>query len=169
MASQALEENRATLTDMVAFKRTDAAFHPALAKIGNNPVFAALHGATSSGWRCSDRLPCARKGSPSGRRKAISKFTMRWRPTSPTRRGKRWIVICAKPRNTTRMERKQAHEPAAGRSRRVGMTCKSFDLDHAPGTPSSVHGRRTTGLQDLSVRGILGRNRPQRPTTRRKR
>jgi DNA-binding FadR family transcriptional regulator len=46
---KALEENRNSLDDMAAFERTDLAFHLALAEIGNNPVFAALHGAIS-GW-----------------------------------------------------------------------------------------------------------------------
>ena len=40
----ALEANRAALPDMTAFERTDVAFHFALASIGDNPVFAALHG-----------------------------------------------------------------------------------------------------------------------------
>ena len=42
--SAALEANRAALQDMAAFERTDVAFHFALASIGDNPVFAALHG-----------------------------------------------------------------------------------------------------------------------------
>ena len=39
---------------MVAFERTDVEFHLALAKIGNSPVFAALHGAIS-GWLALQR------------------------------------------------------------------------------------------------------------------
>lgn len=39
----ALDANRAALDDMGAFERTDVAFHFALASIGKNPVFAALH------------------------------------------------------------------------------------------------------------------------------
>ncbi len=42
--SAALEANRAALQDMAAFERTDVDFHFALASIGENPVFAALHG-----------------------------------------------------------------------------------------------------------------------------
>ena len=40
----ALEANRSALHDMTDFERTDVAFHFALASIGDNPVFAALHG-----------------------------------------------------------------------------------------------------------------------------
>jgi GntR family transcriptional repressor for pyruvate dehydrogenase complex len=40
----ALESNRAALQDMPEFERTDVAFHFVLASIGDNPVFAALHG-----------------------------------------------------------------------------------------------------------------------------
>ena len=52
--SEALEENRAALDDMVRFEETDVAFHLALAKIGDNPVFAALHGAISE-WLSMQR------------------------------------------------------------------------------------------------------------------
>jgi GntR family transcriptional repressor for pyruvate dehydrogenase complex len=45
----ALEANRAALDDMAAFERTDVTFHFALASIGENPVFAALHGGIA-GW-----------------------------------------------------------------------------------------------------------------------
>ncbi len=45
----ALEFNRASLEDMAAFERTDVGFHYALASIGDNPVFAALHGGIA-GW-----------------------------------------------------------------------------------------------------------------------
>jgi DNA-binding FadR family transcriptional regulator len=41
--SAALDANRTALNDMSAFERTDVAFHFALASIGDNPVFAALH------------------------------------------------------------------------------------------------------------------------------
>ena len=50
----ALEANRATLDDMAAFERTDVAFHFALASIGDNPVFAALHGGIA-GWLSMQR------------------------------------------------------------------------------------------------------------------
>ncbi|MHA1549490.1 MAG: FCD domain-containing protein [Alphaproteobacteria bacterium] len=43
----ALETNRASLGDIVAFERTDVAFHRTLAEIGDNPVFGALHEALS--------------------------------------------------------------------------------------------------------------------------
>ena len=52
--SAALESNRATLDDMAAFERTDVAFHFALASIGDNPVFAALHGGIA-GWLSMQR------------------------------------------------------------------------------------------------------------------
>jgi GntR family transcriptional repressor for pyruvate dehydrogenase complex len=50
----ALEANRAALNDMAAFERTDVAFHFALASIGDNPVFAALHGGIA-GWLSMQR------------------------------------------------------------------------------------------------------------------
>lgn len=50
----ALEANRAALDDMAAFERTDVAFHFALARIGDNPVFAALHGGIA-GWLSMQR------------------------------------------------------------------------------------------------------------------
>jgi GntR family transcriptional repressor for pyruvate dehydrogenase complex len=50
----ALEANRAALEDMAAFERTDVAFHFALASIGDNPVFAALHGGIA-GWLSMQR------------------------------------------------------------------------------------------------------------------
>ncbi len=52
--SAALEANRATLNDMAAFERTDVAFHFSLASIGDNPVFAALHGGIA-GWLSMQR------------------------------------------------------------------------------------------------------------------
>jgi GntR family transcriptional regulator, sialic acid-inducible nan operon repressor len=51
---KALEANRAALDDMAAFERTDVAFHFALASIGDNPVFAALHGGIA-GWLSKQR------------------------------------------------------------------------------------------------------------------
>ena len=50
----ALEANRSTLDDMSAFERSDVAFHFALASIGDNPVFAALHGGIA-GWLSMQR------------------------------------------------------------------------------------------------------------------
>jgi len=50
----ALEANRSAIDDMTAFERTDVAFHLVLAEIGQNPVFAALHGAIA-GWLALQR------------------------------------------------------------------------------------------------------------------
>ena len=40
---EALERNRASLGNMAAFEQTDVEFHLAVAEIGGNPVFGALH------------------------------------------------------------------------------------------------------------------------------
>jgi DNA-binding FadR family transcriptional regulator len=49
-----LEANRAALSDMGEFERTDVAFHLTLAEIGQNPIFGALHGAIA-GWLSKQR------------------------------------------------------------------------------------------------------------------
>ncbi|WP_395662202.1 FCD domain-containing protein [Aestuariivirga sp.] len=49
-----LKINREALGDMDAFERSDIAFHLALAEIGGNPVFSALHAAISE-WLALQR------------------------------------------------------------------------------------------------------------------
>lgn len=50
----ALDANREAVDDMGVFERTDVAFHLALAEIGQNPIFGALHVAIV-GWLSMQR------------------------------------------------------------------------------------------------------------------
>jgi GntR family transcriptional repressor for pyruvate dehydrogenase complex len=49
-----LVKNRDALPDLEAFERSDVAFHLALAEIGGNPVFSALHAAIAE-WLALQR------------------------------------------------------------------------------------------------------------------
>ena len=50
----ALTANRDAMGDTAAFQRTDVEFHFVIAKIGNNPVFTALHSAIAE-WLTNQR------------------------------------------------------------------------------------------------------------------
>ncbi|MXW87748.1 MAG: FCD domain-containing protein, partial [Boseongicola sp. SB0667_bin_21] len=50
----ALVANRDGMGDTAAFERTDVEFHLAIAKIGDNPVFTALHSAIAE-WLTNQR------------------------------------------------------------------------------------------------------------------
>ena len=50
----ALKANKDAIDDLSEFEKTDVAFHLAIAKIGNNPVFPALHAGISE-WLSNQR------------------------------------------------------------------------------------------------------------------
>ncbi len=51
----ALRANQNSMGDVAAFERTDVEFHLAIARIGNNPVFTALHSAIAE-WLRNQRV-----------------------------------------------------------------------------------------------------------------
>jgi GntR family transcriptional repressor for pyruvate dehydrogenase complex len=57
----ALAANRAAITNLPAFKRTDVEFHTALAAVTRNPIFAALNEALSE-WLAEQRSTTASAG-----------------------------------------------------------------------------------------------------------
>ncbi len=58
---EALAANRAALGDVTAFESTDVAFHLAVAEIGGNAVFTAMHRAIV-GWLALQRRVSLRAG-----------------------------------------------------------------------------------------------------------